>query len=139
MIRAIMHGCNGRMGQFITGIAAGDEKIEIVDFKLKQEKEEIAKEELEIELYKTMIKADRKGKELIIRVSDEEKKNIFEEMENQNLIKIIAIPDNEKEENTKTIIKIEVEPDKVKEKLNVLEKAYKEKQDRRLVTPYEEI
>jgi len=30
MIRAIMHGCNGRMGQFITGIAAGDEKIEIV-------------------------------------------------------------------------------------------------------------
>ncbi|MCI8505843.1 MAG: 4-hydroxy-tetrahydrodipicolinate reductase [Lachnospiraceae bacterium] len=30
MIRAIMHGCNGHMGQVITGLAAGDEELEIV-------------------------------------------------------------------------------------------------------------
>lgn len=30
MIRAIMHGCNGHMGQVITGLAAADEEIEIV-------------------------------------------------------------------------------------------------------------
>ena len=30
MIRAIMHGCNGHMGQMITGLAAADEEIEIV-------------------------------------------------------------------------------------------------------------
>lgn len=30
MIKVIMHGCNGRMGQFITGLIAADEKIEIV-------------------------------------------------------------------------------------------------------------
>ena len=29
MIRAIMHGCNGHMGQVITGLAAADEEIEI--------------------------------------------------------------------------------------------------------------
>lgn len=28
--RVIMHGCNGRMGQIITGLAAADEEIEIV-------------------------------------------------------------------------------------------------------------
>ena len=30
MIKAIMHGCNGRMGQMITGLVAEDENIEIV-------------------------------------------------------------------------------------------------------------
>lgn len=30
MIRAIMHGCNGHMGQVITGLAAGDADLEIV-------------------------------------------------------------------------------------------------------------
>lgn len=30
MIRAIMNGCNGRMGQVITGICKEDEDIEIV-------------------------------------------------------------------------------------------------------------
>lgn len=30
MVRAIMHGCNGRMGQMITGIVAADSDIEIV-------------------------------------------------------------------------------------------------------------
>lgn len=30
MIRAIMHGCNGRMGQAITGLVKGDDAIEIV-------------------------------------------------------------------------------------------------------------
>ncbi len=30
MVRAIMHGCNGKMGQTITGLAAADEGIEIV-------------------------------------------------------------------------------------------------------------
>lgn len=30
MIRAMMHGCNGHMGQVITGLAAGDEELEIV-------------------------------------------------------------------------------------------------------------
>lgn len=30
MTRVIMHGCNGRMGQVITGLAAQDEEIEIV-------------------------------------------------------------------------------------------------------------
>lgn len=30
MVRAIMHGCNGRMGRVITGIVAQDEAIEIV-------------------------------------------------------------------------------------------------------------
>lgn len=30
MIRAIMHGCNGRMGQAITGLVKDDESIEIV-------------------------------------------------------------------------------------------------------------
>ena len=30
MIRAIMHGCNGHMGQTITGLCADDEQIEIV-------------------------------------------------------------------------------------------------------------
>ena len=30
MIRAIMHGCNGHMGQVITGLAAGDKELEIV-------------------------------------------------------------------------------------------------------------
>lgn len=30
MVRAIMHGCNGRMGQMITGIVAADADIEIV-------------------------------------------------------------------------------------------------------------
>ena len=30
MVRAIMHGCNGRMGQVITGLIKNDEEIEIV-------------------------------------------------------------------------------------------------------------
>ena len=30
MIKAIMHGCNGHMGQVITGLAAADDEIEIV-------------------------------------------------------------------------------------------------------------
>ena len=30
MVKAIMHGCNGHMGQVITGLAAADEEIEIV-------------------------------------------------------------------------------------------------------------
>lgn len=30
MIKAIMHGCNGKMGQVITGIVQGDEHIQIV-------------------------------------------------------------------------------------------------------------
>ena len=30
MVRAIMHGCNGRMGQVITGLVREDEGIEIV-------------------------------------------------------------------------------------------------------------
>ncbi|MCQ2507978.1 MAG: 4-hydroxy-tetrahydrodipicolinate reductase [Dorea sp.] len=30
MVKAIMHGCNGRMGQMITGLIKADEKIEIV-------------------------------------------------------------------------------------------------------------
>ena len=30
MVRAIMHGCNGAMGQVISGIAAKDEEISIV-------------------------------------------------------------------------------------------------------------
>lgn len=30
MIKAIMHGCNGRMGQAITGLVKGDDAIEIV-------------------------------------------------------------------------------------------------------------
>lgn len=30
MVRMIMHGCNGKMGQFITGICKEDENIEIV-------------------------------------------------------------------------------------------------------------
>ena len=30
MIRAIMHGCNGHMGQVITGLAAEDAELEIV-------------------------------------------------------------------------------------------------------------
>ncbi len=30
MVRIIMHGCNGKMGQVITGIAAGDPQTEIV-------------------------------------------------------------------------------------------------------------
>ena len=30
MIRALMHGCNGHMGQTITGLCADDEQIEIV-------------------------------------------------------------------------------------------------------------
>ncbi len=30
MVRAIMHGCNGRMGQMITGLVKEDENIEIV-------------------------------------------------------------------------------------------------------------
>ncbi len=30
MIKIIMHGCNGRMGQMITGIVAADEDVEIV-------------------------------------------------------------------------------------------------------------
>ena len=29
-IRAIMHGCNGKMGQTISGLIAADEEIEIV-------------------------------------------------------------------------------------------------------------
>lgn len=30
MVKVIMHGCNGKMGQTITGLAAADEEIEIV-------------------------------------------------------------------------------------------------------------
>ena len=30
MIKVIMHGCNGKMGQMITGLAAADDEIEIV-------------------------------------------------------------------------------------------------------------
>mgnify|MGYP002621933356 CR=1 FL=1 len=30
MVKIIMHGCNGKMGQTITGIAAADEQVEIV-------------------------------------------------------------------------------------------------------------
>ena len=30
MVKAIMHGCNGKMGQVITGLAAADDNIEIV-------------------------------------------------------------------------------------------------------------
>ena len=30
MVRAIMHGCNGKMGQVITGIVGGDDNAEIV-------------------------------------------------------------------------------------------------------------
>lgn len=30
MVKVIMHGCNGRMGQVITGIAAGDPEVSIV-------------------------------------------------------------------------------------------------------------
>lgn len=30
MVRVIMNGCNGKMGQVITGIAAGDKQVEIV-------------------------------------------------------------------------------------------------------------
>ena len=30
MVRAIMHGCNGKMGQVITGLVRDDEQIEIV-------------------------------------------------------------------------------------------------------------
>ena len=30
MVRAIMHGCNGRMGRVITGLIKEDEAIEIV-------------------------------------------------------------------------------------------------------------
>ena len=30
MVRVIMHGCNGRMGQVITGMIAEDDQIEIV-------------------------------------------------------------------------------------------------------------
>ena len=30
MIKIIMHGCNGKMGQVITKIAAADSKVEIV-------------------------------------------------------------------------------------------------------------
>ena len=30
MVKIIMHGCNGRMGQMITDIAAEDETVEIV-------------------------------------------------------------------------------------------------------------
>ena len=30
MIKIIMHGCNGRMGQMITGLAAADSDVEIV-------------------------------------------------------------------------------------------------------------
>ena len=30
MIKAIMHGCNGKMGQVISNLAAQDENIEIV-------------------------------------------------------------------------------------------------------------
>ena len=30
MVRAIMHGCNGHMGQVITGLIKADEGIELV-------------------------------------------------------------------------------------------------------------
>ena len=30
MVRIIMHGCNGRMGQMIAGLLQGDEKAQIV-------------------------------------------------------------------------------------------------------------
>ena len=30
MIKAIMHGCNGKMGQTIAGLIAEDEEIELV-------------------------------------------------------------------------------------------------------------
>ena len=30
MVKAIMHGCNGKMGQVITGLIKADEAIEIV-------------------------------------------------------------------------------------------------------------
>ena len=30
MVRVIMHGCNGKMGQTISGLIASDEDIEIV-------------------------------------------------------------------------------------------------------------
>ena len=30
MVKIIMHGCNGKMGQVITGIVAGDPDAEIV-------------------------------------------------------------------------------------------------------------
>ena len=30
MVKIIMHGCNGKMGQVITGIVAADENAEIV-------------------------------------------------------------------------------------------------------------
>ena len=30
MVRAIMHGCNGKMGQVITNLVKEDEEIEIV-------------------------------------------------------------------------------------------------------------
>ena len=30
MVRAVMHGCNGRMGQVITGLIRADEGIELV-------------------------------------------------------------------------------------------------------------
>ena len=30
MVKAIMHGCNGKMGQVITKLAAADNDIEIV-------------------------------------------------------------------------------------------------------------
>ena len=30
MIKIIMHGCNGRMGQMITGLTAADSDVEIV-------------------------------------------------------------------------------------------------------------
>ena len=33
MVRAIMHGCNGRMGRVITGLIREDDAIEIVDRK----------------------------------------------------------------------------------------------------------
>ena len=30
MVKAIMHGCNGKMGQVITGLIAQDEDVKIV-------------------------------------------------------------------------------------------------------------
>ena len=31
MVRAIMHGCNGKMGQVITGLVKNDTEIEFVE------------------------------------------------------------------------------------------------------------
>ena len=41
MVDIILHGCNGRMGQMITGLAADDPDVRIVAGKIKQSEKHI--------------------------------------------------------------------------------------------------